>query len=355
MPRADAAMSSGFPAIAKTWAKGALFPSAYKSAAGVWRSACRLRQLGADMPFWISTCIRHGRPGILLHFGVAPGDDLLCTAVVHELGKRGKRRIWMMSNHPDMFQGNPEVERVVPVEEKHRRFAHAWRADSETLEYSQLDKAADRGVSPARHIIAEMCAQVGIEGAVEIRPRLTLTAEERQKAAGLKGRIAIQSSGLAARFPMRNKEWIPERFQEVVTALRGEFEFVQLGSESDPKLDGSMDLRGRTSKRETAAILAESLFFIGNVGLLMHLARAVECPAVILFGGREAPWQSGYSCNINLFSPEPCAPCWRMNQCDYGRVCMTKITSENVIQAAREIASRDRKALQVDTVEVVAA
>jgi len=84
-----------------------------------------------------------------------------------------------------------------------------------------------------------------------------------------------------------------------------------------------------------ATILANCRVFVGNVGFLMHLARAVECRSVIVFGGREAPWQSGYSGNINLFSPVSCAPCWLWNKCDHDRICMDVITAEEVIDSVK--------------------
>jgi ADP-heptose:LPS heptosyltransferase len=80
----------------------------------------------------------------------------------------------------------------------------------------------------------------------------------------------------------------------------------------------------------------------------MHLARAVECPSVIIFGGREAPWQSGYTCNTNLYTAEPCAPCWLWNKCDYNRICMDKITAADVILAVDKTASQPRNSLVVD-------
>jgi hypothetical protein len=79
------------------------------------------------------------------------------------------------------------------------------------LEYAPLD-GEDRRKQPSRHIIAEMCARTGITGPVTIRPYLTLTDEEKTLAAWASGHIVIQSSGLAARHPMLNKQWHAERF-----------------------------------------------------------------------------------------------------------------------------------------------
>ena len=91
---------------------------------------------------------------------------------------------------------------------------------------------------------------------------------------------------------------------------------VQIGHTNDEAIPCHIDLRGRTTLRQLAAVLAHSRLFVGLIGMPMHLARAVECPSVILYGGRERPEQSGYSCNFNIFSDIECAPSWRDNRCE---------------------------------------
>jgi ADP-heptose:LPS heptosyltransferase len=145
------------------------------------------------------------------------------------------------------------------------------------------------------------------------------------------------------------KEWFPERFQEVVSALRHKYNFVQIGLKSDPPLDGVLDMRGKTSLRQAAAIMSGSWVFVGLVGLLMHLARAVDCRSVIIFGGREAPNQSGYSCNENLFAELACSPCWRWSRCAHDRECMKMITADRVIEGIERQVSRQGQSLPVDT------
>lgn len=149
---------------------------------------------------------------------------------------------------------------------------------------------------------------------------------------------------------MMNKQWYPERFQQVVNALKDRFQFVQLGAAADPLLDHVIDRRGQTGFRETAAILEQCRVFVGNAGFQMHLARAVECRSVIVYGGREAPWQSGYACNVNLYSPVACAPCWRWNTCDHNRMCMDQITAAHVIEAIEQVTTAKPEPLKLDVV-----
>jgi len=205
---------------------------------------------------------------------------------------------------------------------------------------------------PPRHVIAMMCEAAGVHGEVELRPRLTLSAEESQ-AGRLSARpqIALQTSNLAARFPMRNKLWPSERMQVVADALKADFDLVQLGAPSDPLLQGALDLRGKTSIRHAAAVLAQSHLFIGLTTGLMHLARAVDCRSVIVYGGREHPSQSGYSANENLHWEGPCAPCWERDACDFDRRCMGSIQPESVITAARRQLERYGTPLAIDRAE----
>ncbi len=301
--------------------------------------------------------VRHGLPRHLVRFyGETPGDDLMCTVVLREMRKRGRRRVWMMSRFPGLFEGNHDVERVVPHDGRYERLVSWTGGHDWDVHYGGHDHTADRSPMPARHIIALMCQSCNISGPVTLRPYLSLTEPERAAGRLAPRQLALHSSGMSAFSAMKNKEWIPERLQAVVHALRGEYTLLQLGSPHDPVLDGCVDLRGKTSIRESAAILANSVLFLGQVGFLMHLTRAVDRPAVIIYGGREMPWQSGYSSNTNLYTELPCAPCWRWNACDnvVQRLCMRSITVDDVVRAVHERAARADEPLVDDVAEIPA-
>ena len=298
------------------------------------------------------TLLDLGRPRHLLLFGNALGDDLLCTVPLRELRARGERGLWMMSTHPRLFDGNADVDAVVPWDGRYHALAERLGARISVPHYAAYDFQRDLSVVPERHILALMCQQCGVSGPVTLRPYLHLTETERLKGRLAKRQIAIHSSGLAARWAMVTKEWFPERFQAVVDALGDEYTFVQIGSAKDPPLDGCLDFRGQLSVRESAAVLSQSLLFVGQVGFLMHLARAVETRAVIVYGGRETPAQSGYVCNENVATAPPCGPCWRWRTCDFDRVCMRQIEADQVVEAARRALERGDGPLEAEVVEV---
>jgi hypothetical protein len=280
------------------------------------------------------------------------GDDLMGTTVFHELKKRDTGGLALATQNPVLFDHNPDVNQVLwhPHPSLNR-----WLREGlpfVRLGYADYDPARDADVPPPEHILAATCRLAGITGPVELRPYLFLTREELAAGRLADKQVAMQSSGLAAAYPMRNKEWYPPRFQEVCSVLGRDFSVIQLGSASDPKLEGATDLRGKTTLRESASLLANSVVFVGLVGFLMHLARAVDCRAVIVYGGRESPTQTGYAANQNLYSPVACAPCWLRNTCDYNHKCMDMISVEQVVAAAAEQISRHGTPLEVETAEI---
>ena len=121
--------------------------------------------------------------------------------------------------------------------------------EARPLWYTQYEPEKDRDPEPPRHIAAMMCEKAGVSGSVSIRPYFFLRQSERDEGKIVDNQIAIQSTTRAAATPLQNKEWLPERFQDVIDSLSHHFNFVQLGSLSDPKLDNVVDLRGKTSLR----------------------------------------------------------------------------------------------------------
>lgn len=295
----------------------------------------------------LRTFVQYGRPNVLLRYGRSLGDSLLCTALFRELRIRGHERLWMQTDYPELFENNPDVDRVVPYDRTHRRLTVLLGGRAIYPIYAAYDPGTDRSEPPDRHIITVMCRKVGIGGEVRLRPYLHLTEAESASGLYAGGQIAIQSSCLGARLPMQNKEWGAESFQVVASNLRNRHPLVQIGGRGDPPLSGAVDARG-ASLRRSAAILSRSVCFVGLNGFVMHLARAVGCRSVIVFGGREAPWQSGYSANENLFSEVPCAPCWLWNRCDYERRCLSAIEPTAVVQAVERQVPRFGEPLATD-------
>lgn len=122
------------------------------------------------------------------------------------------------------------------------------------------------------------------------------------------------------------KWWAIERFQAVVDYFRGRIQFVQVGNlgHHHPRLDGAIDLRGRTTLRELVRLVYHAQGVLCPVTALMHLAAAVETkpgepalrPCVVVAGGREpVHWETypGHQFLHTIGSLRCCARsgCWR--------------------------------------------
>lgn len=294
---------------------------------------------------------RWGIPRRSLLFGpLSLGDDLLCTTVLREARRRGTP-FTMMTARPELFAGNPDPARVIPIDDDYvagLRHLGASVIQPYYLGTDPIDPQRDR--LPARPILAEMCALAGLHGDVTLRPYLHLTAAELAVERHLPRQIVLHSSGLGAAIPYDTKEWGVDRFAAVAASLSAHAGVVQLGSLRDPPLPGALDLRGRTTLREAAAILSVADLFIGLEGFLVHLARAVDCPAVVIMGGRAPATIFGYSANTNLAAFPACGPCALRTGCPHALQCMDEI-SPGVVSAAalRWLAQPPRRPLAVDT------
>ncbi len=299
--------------------------------------------------------LRHGRPDVILHFLGGLGDELLLTCVAHELRfRRPDLAVWQISSAAELLRGNPDYSLILDSRHwalRHSNLLGRWR---KSLRYSEMPIAAAYEVPPREHILAILCRSAGIEGPVQLRPWYFQNESEASGGRYAPRQMCVQSVGEMTHGSwMQNKVWIHDRMQSVIdefAARHADYRVLQIGTQNDRLLDRVMDLRGKTTLRQTATVLSQSYCFLGTSGLLAHLARAVECRSVIIYGGREHAWQSGYSCNENVETHIPCAPCWLWNDCDFDRRCMRDITAQDILNALERVLARHGQPIEIDEV-----
>jgi ADP-heptose:LPS heptosyltransferase len=128
------------------------------------------------------------------------------------------------------------------------------------------------------------------------------------------------------KFDVTIKWWQTERYQEIVDHFKGRIQFVQVGERGHhhPKLNGVIDLRGKTDLRQLVRLVYHSQGVLCGVTALMHLAAAVEVkeggplnrPCVVIAGGREPVHWEAYPHHqfIHTIGQLPCCAqggCWR--------------------------------------------
>lgn len=281
---------------------------------------------------------KNGIPQRAFNFGGGLGDHLLCTILFHELAKRGVKNCWMLSHYPEIFTNNPYNLKIVQDDWKTLKFLEKIKRPSTLLYYGTWIGDTDRIIPPKHHMAVEILEKANIEGKVSVRPYwhqeidhsiLNIHAEY----------ICVQSTINFSSTEVKNKRWSEIKMQTVVDELSKRFCVIQIGTPEESKLNNSMDFRSATIS-ESASLLANCTFFLGQEGFPMHLARAVDTRSVIIYGGRIKAWQSGYPCNENIETSPPCSPCWQNNNCDHTRICMTDISVEDVLNAISRLELR---------------
>lgn len=146
------------------------------------------------------------------------------------------------------------------------------------------------------------------------------------------------------------KCWGKERFSIVARQLGEDgYKVVVVGGKEDrgvgEQIAGTagLNLAGKTTLPETAAVIARSrLVICGDSGVL-HIAAGLGVPTVSLFGpSSEVKWAPRGDNHVVLNRHLPCSPCSRFGTippCPINVRCMKEITPDEVLEAARRLLS----------------
>ena len=101
------------------------------------------------------------------------------------------------------------------------------------------------------------------------------------------------------------------------------------------------DLCGRTDLADVVDLTSLASFAITNDSGLMHVAAAVGCPLVAIYGATSPDYTPPMLPASRLFWRNlACSPCWKKT-CRYGHYdCLTGISPNEVHAAAREVGSK---------------
>ncbi|GFE58497.1 heptosyltransferase [Geobacter sp. AOG1] len=141
------------------------------------------------------------------------------------------------------------------------------------------------------------------------------------------------------------RRWSEERFAAVAALLneRG-VSVVAVGGGEDAAVGErilagrrGVNLAGKTSLLETAAVIARGRLLVSGDSGVLHLAVGLGKPTVSLFGpGIVRKWAPRGPSHIVLNKGLPCSPCTKFgytSKCSINARCMADITVDEVIQA----------------------
>ena len=150
------------------------------------------------------------------------------------------------------------------------------------------------------------------------------------------------------------KRWLPERFAVVADRLIGELRqqtprsvrCLIVGGPGEEVLgeaiaqrmgSNPLVLSGRTSLGELKAIIQRCQLFVTNDTGPMHMANALGVPVVAVFGPTDPATTAPYNALHTIVrNPVGCSPCF-LRECPIDHRCMTSISTDQVLQAAKGI------------------
>jgi heptosyltransferase-1 len=144
------------------------------------------------------------------------------------------------------------------------------------------------------------------------------------------------------------KHWLEERWKELldIFAERIGLTVVLLGGPADKTASERIlpveesrrvNLTGKTSLQQAAAVMKQAALVIGVDTGLTHMGFALSVPTVALFGATRPYLNTEGIPGTVLYHPLECSPCRRSPTCDDKFPCMRAITTDEVVQAARNL------------------
>lgn len=199
--------------------------------------------------------------------------------------------------------------------------------------YCKTDTPARAFHRADKHIIEQYCESYGIFDPVL---RCYLEPDNRKEVENIIREIG--SNDYVTIEPYSNNEYTVNRsypmshWQKIADNLRKDIAVVQVGEKRSPKLSGVIDLTGRTTFRNTAAIIGGSRLFLSTEGGLVHAATAFDTKSVVVVTGYQSLKMVAYPQNININIAKhgpcgfkiPCSECFEdANNHNYEEILQT--------------------------------
>lgn len=261
---------------------------------------------------------------LLLRCGLAPGDIVMLTAAVRDLHRCYPRAFVtdVRTVCPELWEHNPYITELSEDEPG---------VEEIECSYPLINRCNETPYHCLHGFIEFFNSRLGLnikptafKGDIHLSPRERYWYSQVHELTREATPFWIVSAG--GKYDVTIKWWETARYQQVVNHFQGRIQFVQVGRAGHyhPKLDGVIDLRGKTNLRELVRLIYHSQGVLCPVTGLMHLAAAVENPAerkakrgcVVVAGGREPAHWEAYPEHqfIHTNGALPCCAkggCWR--------------------------------------------
>jgi heptosyltransferase-1 len=230
------------------------------------------------------------------------------------------------------------------------RISLGSREGSRALMTRVIASGGDRSSAGSQY--REFVRSLGLEPG-EFRPAVWVTEKDEAFVADLMREDGI-AGGYAVICPFASKpqkNWLEERWSAVSERLATEYAMpvLILGGKGDGDSAGHMEslsrgrmlnLAGRTTLKQAAALIKHSRLIIGVDTGLTHMGIAFDVPTVTLFGSTCGYADVKEKNLVAIYKDVECSPCRRNPTCEGDLRCMKAITAQDVLGAVYGLLGR---------------
>ena len=352
MTRFTVVRKSFNPLLRQTWVYGW-----YKLRAYRYQLADRMNARSGRLARWIRWPLGVGKPHRWSEVHVfrvgGIGDSLMSTPALRLLKQvRPQIRIVFYTPYVEAFRGLPFLDEVRPLEDYPYPSAVWSLAKPRGVWYVHIVSGYRDGaveflyegsLPPRRHIARIFGDQLGLDVG-DVRPSCVfdeaLIRQYQEAWAHLPRPWIVVNRQSASGL---NKNWMGEHWDRLIASLLNRYTVIEIGAGPDGgdpvRHPHYVDLSGKLPRGHFLAAVAAGDIHVGPDSGPVHVAAAAGKPSVVIYGGYIHPDCVSYPGNINLYTALPCSPCWLlMEPCPYDRVCLSRISPEQVEEAIESLA-----------------
>jgi heptosyltransferase-2 len=327
------------------------------------------------------------------------GDLILMIPMLRALRESSAdRRVHLLckARYAGLFEGNGFLDRLIPVEQGDLRDLMRLRRQLAREEYDAIIDAHNvirsnllfhslpakrklqiaksemkkllliRGkINLYRQVISQADRYAVLAGSLGAPPResfaeLPIPPDAARRAAAALSEAGLGDGAVVALAPgarWQTKMWPKEYFGELIARIaQGGDRIVLIGGREDSALNAEiaraaspapLDLTGKLSIMESAAVLKRCAALVTNDSAPLHLAEAVGTPVVAFFGPtvREFGYFPRLERSRSLEAELDCRPCSRngARPCPYGtKECLTAINPQKAHEALLAVVGERR-------------
>jgi len=266
------------------------------------------------------------------------GGYLCWSAVAREVIKKAGSSVKLMpveqygsffrfiSKDVEIFKNNQDFCLDYKAASKNNNLILPLILNNPSANYCKKDTPEKAVHRTDKHIIEQYCEVYGITNP-ELKCYLTPDLKDDWFKNEILKLFGLDSFKTLPKFitiePNSNFDYTPnraypfEKWQKIVNKLKDKITFVQVGLPGSRLLNNVKDWTGKTTFKNTAAMIGYSSLFLSAEGGLVHATTAFNTKSVVIITGYQSEKMVAYpqNINVNISSHGPCGLKVLCNKC----------------------------------------